>query len=537
MAKYGSDDRARVVRVYLALVYIDTHRLDSARALLAPTRDAPSGASRDFAEIAEAAILTRLGKPERALLKLEPLSGKVVDPDERYVFGEQIVAALLAAHRYRGAVDQTIAWLAHSKSEDVESAQQVASRMLLQMPLPAVEERLRFLDAESDNETTASEISGARDWLRKSMRERLVESAIRKQDGALARRLLDASPALRASARGEELSRLATSEVLVPNVAGRSIGLVLSRGDRELRRRSADVAAGITRALGLPNSASRPGAVNLLTEDESAGGQSVETALAALAGQGAAVLVAGMDEPGAEHAAHFAQINSIPVILLTPLRRGSGRFSFVIGTDPQVLEAELLETLRTRSATIARVGPGGLPCTPDDAKAAQSRFPIQQWKRERALGLLFVGDAACTRDTLDELAKAGLSPLVALGLDSAELAGSLKTAQLAAVASTGRFPRLAPQPSSSLGQAAPSWYEVLGHDAAVLGAAALENFPPERVEDARAVAELHARARDSLTRVRVELWSTEQSGFSGTQVLTRRFRTALSPLQERITSR
>jgi hypothetical protein len=522
--RFPDDDRARVVSVYLALVHVERGQLASARTALAEADRGPRGSSYDLAQVAEAGILIRQGRPEAALARLEPLSGKIVDSSERYVFGEQIVAASLAARRFRAAVDHTIVWLAHARSEDVESAEAAARHMLRGMPTAAMEQRLQFLDAESDNEFQASGLAAARDWLRKFFRDELVRRATKARDGALARRLLDASPALRRSEAGAELSRLASSEGALPRVAGRSLGLVLSQGDAELRRRSAQVGAGAARALGLPGSAGKPGSVALLAQDQGSSSDAVESALGALAGEGAAILIAGVDRSHAERAARYAEANAIPVILLSPVATRQSGFAFVLGSEPQAAEAELLDALRARrvSAPI-KIGPGGVPCTPVNALAAEPRFPLHEWRSQPRLGLLLVGNADCARDALEEVGRAGLRPSVAFGLECAELATRFATKYSTVVAAAGEFPRIGAA-SGEDASGAPSWYEALGHDAALLAAAALRGFSAQGVDDARAVAALHARARDQLGRVRVELWSSEHAGFAGGQVLQRTFK-------------
>ncbi|HMJ14254.1 MAG TPA: hypothetical protein VK524_22720 [Polyangiaceae bacterium] len=516
LVRFAGDDRTRLVRVYLALVHVDRGELGRARQVLEPLNVEPRGTARDFARVAEAAILVRAGKPERALELLEPLTGKLVDADERYVFGEQIVAASLAARRWRAAIDHTIAWLAHVQTEDVESAQQRAARMLEQVPLLALEQRLQFLDAESDNEYQSTELLPARDWLRKVLRERLVESAITRRDAALAGRLLNAAPALRRAPRGPELVRLASSETALPYVAGRSIGLVLSQSSADSRRRSSEVAAGMTRALGLPRGRRGPDSVALLLRSENGVAGEMENALASLAGEGAAILVAGVDTAGAERAARYAATSAIPVMVLALPPGPTDRFTFVLGANRTLVDAEVEKALEARGvSSFLRFDGEGWPCRAASA-ANEERFPLAVWKRE-AGGILFSTDARCVRRVLQEFDKAGVRPRAVLDLECAELAPGLAERD-ALVISTGAFPRV----GNGAKHTDPTWYEALGHDAASLGAAALANFSVERVDDARAVTALHARARNALASVRVKLWSSQSEGFAGGQQLARR---------------
>jgi hypothetical protein len=515
LVRFAGDDRTRLVRVYLALTLVERGELVRAREVLVPLQEEPHGTARDFARVAEAAIRVRAGAPERALSLLEPLAGKLVDADERYVFGEQIVTASLAARRWRAAIDHTIAWLSHVRAEHVESAQQRASRLLEQMPLAALEQRLQFLDAESDNEFQSSEIVPARDWLRKLMRERLVHSALQRRDSALAGRLLQGSPALRRAERGPELVRLASSETALPFVAGRSLGLVLSQSDATARRRSAEVAAGMSRALGLPRPARRASSVSLLVRSESGVAGEMESALASLAGEGAAVLIAGVDGTGGERAARYAATSSIPVIVLAAPSGPVDPFTFVLGADRGDVDAEVQQVLRTlQVSSVVRADGQSDRCRPS---AVASDLVAASGKKHESRALLLSTDARCARSILQELAADGPGPLLVLDLECAELVASHSRAETLVV-STGAFPK------ASTGAAPPpTWYEALGHDAALLGAAALENFSMERVDDARAVAALHARARDALSRVDVALWTSGARGFRGAQRLARRF--------------
>jgi hypothetical protein len=93
----------------------------------------------------------------------------------------------------------------------------------------------------------------------------------------------------------------------------------------------------------------------------------------------------------------------------------------------------------------------------------------------------------------------------------------------------GSFPSPT-RPDSDGNPALPAldWYEALGHDAALLAKGALEGFPDGRVDEERAVHELHARAQRALARVQVPLWTSEARGFSQGQALSRTL-TIVSP--------
>lgn len=81
LRRHDGDPRARLVRLYLAWVLIERGQLVPARELVDSTRQGPAGSAHDFADVAQAAILRREGRPDRALDLLDPLDGKIVDAE------------------------------------------------------------------------------------------------------------------------------------------------------------------------------------------------------------------------------------------------------------------------------------------------------------------------------------------------------------------------------------------------------------------------------------------------------------------------
>jgi hypothetical protein len=522
LERHGGDPRARLARLYLAWILIQRGELRSASALVEQTRQGPGGSAYDFAEVARAAILVRDGKPEQALVVLEPLEGKLVDADERLLYGGERVHAALAARKHHLAVDFMLRWLAEAPAEDRDPIGSRITSLLADMPHAPLELSLRSLDAEARSGSAPSR-AGARSWLSRTIRERLVRVALERRDGELARRLLDQGPpSLRRGDRGSELSRLAVSGVLVPRVAGRAIGFVLSLGSADARRTSAEAASGIARALGLPDSDSEPGAVRLVTADESGAKGGVKSALAQLAGDGASVLIAGVDSRGAAEAQAYADVAGIPLILLAlPERLDAKGFTFSIGSDPQA-EAQLLsaELARRGLSSLARVGPGGVACAAMAPSAGAPRFPVQSWRRDRVEALLLLGDGVCARDAIAELSAAGSRPLLGLGLQCAELLSTLDTPHQRIAVGSGKFP-LAAESGAERTRRPTSWNAALGHDAALLASAAISDFALERVDDAREVAALHRRAQKQLASAEAALWTSERAGFAGGRQLVR----------------
>jgi hypothetical protein len=522
LARFPNDEPSDMVRVLIAFDSVSRGDLTDARVLIAQVRE-HVGAVNDFAQVAEAYALLRESKADAAWDVLEPLAGKIVDPDERLVFSELRLRAASAARRYGRALRAAEELLSEAPLEAQSSLEDMVRELFRTAPKADLVDSLATFDrVEAEDGTT----SKAREWLRKMLRERLVTIAVREKDAGLARRLLDSAPAaLRASESGSELVGIAGGGKSVPLILGRSLGVALSLGNPEVRRRSASLAAGLARALGLPEALEKPGAVHLISYDD--GGSSGGTALALreLAAEGAAILVAGVDAESAESAARFADENEIAVILMHVPVPGAGPFhhAFVLGesavSEQTAIDAELS---RRNLLRIARIGRTGDPCDAPLVNAGQPRFSVDEWRRERVSAVLVFGSAACASDVARELRGVNFSPLLALGLEASEFVYSSDAPRLRFALGAGSFPhavRVDAAASSAL--PAVDWYEALGHDAALLARVALEGFPDGRVDDGRVVRELHARAERALGAAQAPLWTSDSRGFSEAHVLTR----------------
>jgi len=534
LARHPDDRRVRVVRVYLAWILAQRGKLDEARALVAASRQGPTGTARDFAVVAEAAILLREGKPDQALSVLLPLEGKIIDPVERFMFGEQQVLAALAAHRQSVAVQHMLEWLARAAPEDRDAVQGRVHELVQGLAPEPLESSLGALVKERDAGPSSPETSAARDWLIDLVCDRLARHALERADGELARRLLDSGvESFRRGARGASLARIAAVGSVAPQIAGRALGLVLSVQSSLAREHSAQVAAGIAVALGLPASASDPKSVQLVTSEDDGSEGGMHRALASLAGEGAAILVAAVDPSGAERAAQYADDADIPVILLAKTALPATGFAFSLGVDAASERATLDDALAAAGFTHpARVGSGGVDCDILPKQAGLPRFPVDEWKRDKVDGVTVFGSASCARDVSRELLASGRRLTLGLALDCGEVIGELDASQPRIAVGAGAFPlrkgSSAPASLTSFAEQSgrsPSWYAALGHDAAALAGAALASFALEHVDDARTVAELHRRARDELAKSEAELWTTQARGFAGQRAIQRKLGT------------
>ena len=296
----------------------------------------------------------------------------------------------------------------------------------------------------------------------------------------------------------------------MPHIAGRAVGLFLSVGSPESRRRSAAVAAGAAREL-----ARAAPHTELIVRDDAGLGERALGVLSTLASDGAAVLIAGVDDESAAKAAEFAEKTQIPVLLLRPpLDERARRYGFVVGADERVeveaIGAALLGAGRQRPV---RVGTGGVPCDSRPAFAGQARFPVAEWQKQAVDAVMVLGDAACARDVATELGRGRVSALVACGLECAEARGQVKLLDVAL--SAGAFP-------SGPNLRGKTFYVALGRDGAALARAALAGFPDQRVMDQAKVGELHERARSALENADVELWTSDARGFGRDRSIARK---------------
>lgn len=516
--RYSSDSSARVVRAYLGWVLTERGELVQAQKQFHDVRVGPTGSARDLATVGEAMLLRRIGHSAQALSMLTPLRDKIIDPDERLLFGAELVQSALAERRWSLSIDAMLEWLGQAPAEVQQALEKQVRAWLRRVPTEDLVTALENLDRDA---ATASGIAvPAREWTRRTIRSALARTAVTSKDSALARRLLDGAPAaFRAGREGTELARIAASGSIAPRIAGRAVGLVVGIGDPETRRRSAAAAAGMSRAFS--QSTPDAGDVRLIVIDDGGDADGLRRGLESLAGEGAAVLVAGFEPAGAALAARYAEDAKIPVMVLADSGHAvePHHFTFDLGADPETIATFGEEQLQRRGANhVVRVGPGGVSCE-GSGVAGQTKFPVNDWKKDKVDGLLLMGDATCSLDAVREVSQSGAKAMVLLGLEAGEHWRDLSAGVRVLAVRSGRFP--SDVPPAITGAPDPSWYEVLGHDAAELARTALATLPAGEESDSRAVAELHARVQAALASSHVALWSSDASGFDSTGHLPR----------------
>jgi hypothetical protein len=506
LARYPTDPRAANVRVLIAWLAIVEGDQAQAKRLIAEAQASTSPSVRDFAEVASARLLLARQQPEAALVRLVRLEAKLVDPEERLICSELRLQAALASRRFPDALLALASYLAAAPADLGDRARARAEAAVKSLPESALETSLSNLDAKARRGT----LSPPDVWLRRIVRERLIRLAVEHKDARLARRLLDSHPGLaRRNDLSNELLQLAATAGAASQTAGAFVGLALEIGDPDAERRSASVARGLSEAL----SASLPGAESLQVVVKASDAHQVGTVLTALANEGALALVAGVSDGSAEQAATWAVSGSAPVLLIrdTP-ELVLSELSFVLGTsDMDQLDAIRKELERRSLSKWARVGSGGFDCRAPAEKAGQSRFPIQDWKSEGVEALAVLAPRSCVMELYAEARGERLTPLLALGLEGAEVLPSIAGRRFAL--GSGKFPSL------KAGADVPAdFYEALGRDAGTLVRTAWSKLGGLYKD----VQELRPRLPKALADLSVELETTEASGFGGKRRLPRK---------------
>ncbi len=542
--RFPEDPQGRWVRIYLAWIALARDDTALAERWLSLADAGPYGAASDLSEVVRAAIDLAAGRAPTAYAKLYALEGRLIDPDDRLLCLDRLVLASLAVERYEDAVDQMLELAALAARRHRERLWRSLEPRLSEVPLPVLEATLPRLSASAIQSPSVrpAERAAAVDWMRQHILQVLARSAIQRQDVALAQRLVSSSPlagstlapgsssgsapanASGAAASGNggapgsmparsELLWLATQGSLTPTVRGRTLGLALELGDAATRQRSLDVASGIALTLDLAQR-SRDGAQPELDTRPVDGGALSDT-LARLAGDGAALLVAGFDPHGAAVAAQFAAEHAIPVLLLDAPEGGTAalsRFAYLVGEDGDAVSQLLRKALQPRVDTLLSAGTAAQPCNEHGAPlpAALARAQAEQ----RRPGLLLLGGVECA-DLLDQLDPRWV---LGLGLSAPRLARASQ--HEAWQLTTGRLAELESQRGADASSwfekkgRAPGWYEALGHDIARIAEAVLPPAPESPLRDPAQVAEVHQQIILQLARLqRNDLWTSSEGRF------------------------
>jgi hypothetical protein len=576
---WPDDGLVPLAHVYLALLQLQLGEMGAADYEIGLGTSLPPGTARDLWTVACARRERIKGRAEEALALLRPLVGKTVDPVMRSVFQQELALAALATHRDYEAISYMDVWLRASSEEDAEQTARLVTDLVAQLPKDVLVGSLKAMRAQRTSFGYGIDIE-------RILSKRLVQIATTSGDAALAQLLLDPENGalVVGGDAGVVLGELATSKRGMNVVEGRTLGLLLPTEQPALRDESADVLRGVMWSLGLPKGVRGTGTpasghpdagssplkapcgtledapplqepdpdegVRLVTRDDAGEVDRTEGALDELAGEGASVIVAGLDPITAERALSWAQVRGVAVIALVPPLdpMTSTDFAFVLGerrTDvldalakavPGLTAGGVVPVIDTSDVERFPMqgGPLGaltlLPpvsCDIPAVRAGDPRFPLGSWDHDRVHAWLVTGSPTCARDLLGELSSAHAHGTIGLTLQAAAMpphAASLKVVSAAAgivpLAAVGdvrddellRF-------TDRLGGV--GWWTALGRDAATLARLALRALPTGSVSDAKSVTQLRIRARTELASARARLWTSETSGWAPGHVVTR----------------
>lgn len=298
-------------------------------------------------------------------------------------------------------------------------------------------------------------------------------------------------------------------------------------------------------ALGLPRAdPSKDDGTRLLTRT-AAGSAELEAALDELAGEGASIIIGGLDVESVDRTIAWSRRTGVAVITLVAPRIKPEKGSFVCGEAPQRVVSVLAEALGQRrfqraatvlgtiqlaSVDVSQVyGVSLLTPVPCDAMvdASSRQAAHDAWKRAQIRAWIVSGSDSCAHNTLEIV-----RGIVALSLE-ATAAGNHSTAQVKVIGlGAGRVPyrpdAKSKTPKDEMGEyalgfgARPAWWASIGHDAALLAFEATRTLPADTTSVSDEVAKRREIARSALESANTtKLWTTDATAFSGDHTLAR----------------
>lgn len=509
--EFSDDPLLRLAQVLRAFNALDRGDLDRAEVLAkgegskanrSPLLGQP-GTAQDLAALVVGSVERRRGDYPRALERLAPLHHRLIDPFATARLNEELVLTALGAQRYDDAIRFMDGWRSEAAADQETEIVAEIKKLIGEVP----KARLRAdLERRSKLGIIESGIEMAR-----LVAQQLAVYAVWDRDSELARLLVNSYGAL-LEGYGEAVARLAV-DVTRGRVTARTVGVVVSLRSPAHSRRSADAVAGMAFGMGLPGSGAR-----LVTREADATAESVRRALAELAGEGAAVMVAGIDPLHSREAAAYARDNSIPVIVITAAPENAGSpFLFELGEPFLRTTGRLLSAAGGMTALMGEAA----AVEPTEERASFRCLDLPSPAAVRGIDALVLRDGAFCEAGLWSLA-GDARAAVYLGLGVTPHGRGKARQGLSA----GVFPVDEDAPDPRLTDwlrdhaEPPSWWTALGHDAAVLASEAVVDL----AESGPDVDEVRARrleATSALGAARARLWTTEAQGFGGRQRIAR----------------
>lgn len=549
VTKFEGDPSCDVVRVYLALVWLEAGEMDNAESQLKQLTKLPQGSTRDIFNVATAKLLRMRGNDRQALDLLRPLSGKIVDEVERQVFLEELCRAAIGSKLDYEAMAYLDAWLRNSPTEDRARVRERERTLLNLVERAVLENTLRTMRSQPLR-------AGYSVDFQRVITEQLGEVAVAQGDAALARWLLESAAGPGSETDMPGLGQLAASRRGLRVVFGRTVGLLVTDGSTELRDRSAEVARGVSWSLGYtgdPQLARAP--VRLVTRNDGGATSYADAALEEMAGEGVSLVIAGVDRASAERALTWCEAHGLPLILLSPAPAEPVRAGWLLGIHREAELTALASASASRGAPhllvvteaegermldVNAVEAGGgvsllgvASCDAASPKPGQPRFAFALAQKEKSGAVLVSGSRSCGNVVVDDAVRFAKGPL-SMGFTMDAWPGRPAASRLArgskiTVMSTGAFPfasRTVPDDAELARYVKdygtlPSFWAALGHDGGAIAKRAVFPLPQDDTRDDTQVSQRRAVVEAGLRVARAHLWTTTAEGFGNAHVIAR----------------
>jgi hypothetical protein len=521
------DASRRRAWTYLGWILVRRGELLEARELVDRVKSGPPGSVSDFAFVVDAALLLELNQPQEAVRLLRPVRSKLIDPAERWLATEQLVLAALRSELYGEALLYMVDWGASAPVTERTAVRESITSHLSRIPRRYLEHALLELEASEAEAALDPARRDQEDWQRDAIAKRLTAIAVEERDPDLARFVLEQSDILGSEPNtAQDLIDLATKSGTNAVVHGRTLGVLLTTETAEQRRRSSEVASAVATALGLPLVLPQPGTVRVVFAQDSGGASGATAAFQSLAMQGAAVVIGGVDSNSAQHHSWQAERSGLPVLVLHPHQLERVTWTYTVGANEMAEQQALFAELAARGFSKPRfVAADDGACREDAKRALTSHF--QSWSNEGADSVVFLGGRDCARRLIETNPRGHKSLFIGLGLEAASAAEGQSDRTVALGSERYPFDATSEELTTWMARNGkpPTWYEALGHDAALLAKSVLSSLPDDQLSRPAEVNAHYDRVRVALRRKQaVSLWTAPVAQFDDALTLERRFR-------------
>lgn len=541
------DGLESIARAYLAMSFLYAGVPVAAEATTRPLIDGPPGVANDLGTLVKGAAARKLGRPREAIELLRPLIGKLIDPFARPLLYEEITESFLDEGRWDDAIVYAEGWLRSATGSEKKETRLAVARVLKRIPEAVA---LRVLEGDTTAPPEAKHSNELVVILSNNIDEGNAAIAALDAGGDGAVGLLEdgaAAPAPPAPPTTIVLTAMPvrfdprTIAVLVPSSAA---GYAIA-STAVVRAAAAVATPGLSFQLGDAGPSDAPNSLDALAHrlavlDTGGTPLGVARALDAAEREGAGVVIGGVTEADANALAATAQVRRIAAVLLRrpskvpPLAPGERQTWIALGGT---LADDNKAALVAGNVEAAIVDPWPEPGTnpPHDPLrarcdavpkvAGQTAFPIAEWRTRKIATVIILGDARCAKRVAEEILAAPnppYRPTLILAPSSLELA-HVVLPLARTVIGVGILPAGDNAPASLRAlwhdQSSPvGFFGGLGHDAAVLAAAALPGDLAATTETA-ALQKARALTVTRLLAAKGQLWTTTATSVGGGGVI------------------